>query len=196
MDSIIILLLAILTIILLRKLLCAFPEKYFIIQDIITTKHNEINIFGFLLRFLLILIVSIVIIFIYKGDIKFVIEYSIFVSFLPIWPFILEQIIYRNKTYEKFYSIEKMTNEQIKKYLIVYFMYSVICTLVSLISMPIYNLINNNPIKLYKYILGKYLLLDQLQQNIISNIIAGIILAIFIFFIKSILTKVLKSSFK
>jgi hypothetical protein len=196
MDFIPILLLAILTIILLRKILCAFPSKYFSIQDIVTTNDNEINLFGFFLRFVLILIFSLAIAFIYKGDIEFIITYSILVSFLLIWPFILEQIIYRNKSAEEFYSIIKMTNKQIKNYLIVYFMYSIICILVSLLSIPIYNLINNKPIILYKYLLEKYILLDQLQQDIISNIISGIILATLIFISKKILIRVLKNNFK
>jgi hypothetical protein len=200
MNFIIILLLAIVTIIIQRNILCAFPGTYFSIQDIITTNHNEINLFGFLLRFVLILIFSLVIAFIYKGDIESIIIYSILVSFLLIWPFILNQIIYRNKheekLYEEFYPKKKMTNKLIRNYLIVYFMYSIICILVSLISIPIYNLVKNNPTILYKYLLEKYILLDQFQQSVISNTISGIILIILSLFARKILNKILRTNFK
>jgi hypothetical protein len=196
MNFIIILLLAILTIIIQRKILCAFPGTYFSIQDIITTNQNEINLFGFLLRFALILIFSLVIAFIYKGDIESIIIYSILVSFLLIWPFILDQIIYRNKPEEELYSIRKMTNKQIKNYLFVYFMYSIICILVSLLSIPIYNLIKNNPSILYKYLLEKFILLDQLQQSVISNIISFLTLSILSHFATKILKKKLKTNLK
>jgi hypothetical protein len=195
MNFIIILLLAILTIIIQRKILCAFPGTYFSIQDIITTNQNEINLFGFLLRFMLILIFSLVIAFLYKGDIESIIIYSILVSFLLIWPFILDQIVYRNKPEEELYSIRKMTNKLIKKYLIVYFMYSIICILVSLLSIPIYNFIKNNPSILYKYLQEKYILLDQLQQSIISNIISFLILSILSYFATKILKKIVKNVF-
>ena len=196
MKFIFILLLAILTIIIQRKILCAFPGTYFSIQNIITTNQNEINLFGFLLRFVLILIFSLVIAFIYKGDIESIIIYSILVSFLLIWPFILNQIIYKNKHEEGFWPERRMTNKLIRNYLIVYFMYSIICILVSLISIPIYNLVKNNPTILYKYLLEKYILLDQFQQSVISNTISGIILIILSLFARKILNKILRTNFK
>ena len=81
MDSIIILSFAIVTIIVIRKILCFFPEKYFSIEDIVTTNHKEINLFGFLLRFTALLGFSLIIVFYYKGKVEYVIIYSIFVSF-------------------------------------------------------------------------------------------------------------------
>jgi hypothetical protein len=177
--------------------LYAFPGKYFAIQDIVTTNHKEINMFGFLCRFGLIFIFSLFIAFFYNGDIYKLIEYSMCVSFLLIWPFILNTVIYRNKREEEgFASTETLDRKYVKNYLIVYFMYAIICVFVSLLALPVYNLIVLRPMNIYNFLLLKYLSFDQLQQAVISNIIACIIMPTIILIIKKILSSFLRKRYK
>jgi hypothetical protein len=201
MDSIIILFCAVLTIVGIRKILCAFPGKYFSVQDIVTSEHKEISLCGFLLRFPIIFVFSLLIAFFYKGKMESIIVYSLLVSFLLVWPFILNRIIYRNENEERNFP-NKLPKKQVVKYLIVYSMYTIICVLVSLSTIPIYNLINHNLIEskllnqLYEYGLRKYLSLNALQQAIVNNIISEIILLIPVFFIYQKLHNFCKKYFK
>jgi hypothetical protein len=199
MNAILLLFLSILTIIILRKILTVFPSKYFIIQDIITTEYKEINLFGFFLRFTLIFIFSLIIAFFKKGNIEFIIIYSFFVSFLLIWPFILNRIIYKNINYEQIHST-RLSRHQVINYLIVYSMYAITCTLVSLLAIPIYNIINQKTMKLwtklYECFLLKYLSMDPFQQSFISDFILAIVLIIPTFFIQWKLNKFCKKHFK
>jgi hypothetical protein len=179
MKSIFILLFAILTIVFIRKILMKFPNHYFTIQDIVTKDPNELKLRGFFLRFIPILLFSLFIAFICKGSIEYIVVYSIFVSFLLIWPFILNEIIYRNKNEEQYSSVNKLSKRQVINYLIFYFMYSILCINVSLLAIPIYNLINQIPIisniNPYNSFLKMYLTLDPFLQALIPNIVVFII---------------------
>jgi formate hydrogenlyase subunit 3/multisubunit Na+/H+ antiporter MnhD subunit len=98
------------------------------------------------------------------------------VPFLLIWPFILNEIIYDEK---------KLPKGKKKKYLFVYFLYSILCIISSLLSIPLYNLTSRDTPKwlniLYGRILDKYLSLDQLQQDVLF-LIFTILVTIFISF--------------
>lgn len=199
MNTYLILIFSIITIVLLRKVLCLFPGKYFSIQDIVTTDHNEINLFGFFLRFFLLFIFSLIIAFIYNGNIEYILLYGIYVSFLLIWPFLLYQIIYRNKKQEKHYE-ESKNIRMVKKYLLVYLMYSILCVFISLLSIPVYNTINKITLKtwntIYRKFLEEYILLDLFQQSLVSSFFFFCVILIPSFIINKILNKFCKKYFR
>jgi hypothetical protein len=196
MDTIIIILLAVSTIIILRNILKQFPRFYFAVQDIIVLKSEDISFIGFMLRFGLIFIFGFIVSYIYKGSYLKVIEYSLVVSFLLIWPFILDNIIYKDKIEDEMYDRKnKVLEKEKNKYLIVYLMFTIMSVIFSLAAIPVYNIIKGNPENFYIYILKKFTNLDLLMQSIISNIISWIVLVFLGFIFKMIYKKYVKRKF-
>jgi hypothetical protein len=192
METILILSLSIITIIIIRKFLEMFPGSYFSIQDIVSTNSDDLNIVGFLIRFGVLFICSFIVAIIFRGSFVKVIEYSVTVSFLLIWPFILQIIIYRNKHRKKNWGYVEHNRNYITKYLIVYFLYSFMCVWVSIGAVPIYNLFKGDPSAIYAIILGKYMTYDPLIQGIFGNIIADVVWFIVVFFVAKIYKKYIK----
>jgi hypothetical protein len=172
METILISLLAIVTIIITRKLLMLFPGKYFYIQDIVTQESNELSLIGFALRFTALFIICFVIDFIYDGNIKQVLEYAIMVSFLLFWPFLLHTIIFKNN---RAFGYEPKPKGFIAKYIVVYCMYGFICVWICIATIPIYKLIRYQPTFLYDSFLRKFLTWDLFMQGLVTNFIAAII---------------------
>lgn len=194
METLIMIGLSVITIMLLRIMLLSLPRFYFTIQDIVTVNSAEVNFIGFFLRFGLLFVLSLIISFIYDGDISKTIEYSLTVSFLLIWPFILDNLIFR-KTVRERINITKKSGSYTKKYLIVYLMYSVMCVIFSIIAIPVYRLLTRKPAYLYKIFLARYLELDPFLQSLITNATAVIILAFLGLTIKVVYKRYVRKNF-
>lgn len=175
MDALLVVL-AIIAIAALRILLRSLPRYYFSIQDIVTVRSAEINLAGFAIRFGFLFLCSLIVAVLYAGNVYRVVQFSLTVSFLLIWPFLLQHVIYRDTLPARKHDLKPYPVSYIIKYLCVYIVYAALCVVFSLFAVPVYRFLSAKPTDLYFVFLHQYLTLDPFLQSLISNAIAMVVL--------------------